>query len=341
MIRAAVVGATGYTGAELLQYLLRHPRARVTHCTSESSAGKRLSEVHPWLTGRDLGKMRLENLDAAAVAGDSDVAFLCLPHGQSARTGQALLERKVKVIDLSADFRLKSAAVYEEWYGEHPCPDLLRRAVYGLPEIHRKKIAKADLVANPGCYATGTALTLLPLVKSGLAKKGSIVVDAKSGTSGAGKKIEARYLYCEVNENFLAYGVARHRHVPEIEQTLSEAAGSDITLTFVPHLLPVNRGILVTAYADLKKRVSTADLLKVYSRFYSGEPFVKVLDEGRFPELQPVQRTNFCHIGLRVDERHGRAVVLGVIDNLGKGASSQAVQNMNLLFRLEETTGLL
>ena len=333
MNRVSIVGATGYTGGELLRILLRHPGIRVTHATSETFAGKNLSSVHPDLLGRC--GLVAEKLNVRAVARDTDAAFLCLPHGRSADTAKRFLDLGVRVIDLSADFRLKSLPGYRKWYGSaHPHPRLVPEAVYGLPEIHRRKIAGARLVANPGCYATASILALLPLAKSGRIKPGSVVIDAKSGVSGAGRKVEARYLFCETNENFLAYAVGRHRHAPEIEQEL----GAQVT--FVPHLLPVNRGILVTAYADLKSPDSNAGLSELYRDFYRGEAFVKVLSPGAFPELRAVQNSNFCHIGVATAARGRRAVVVGVIDNLGKGASGQAVQNMNILLGMDEKSGL-
>lgn len=339
MINVSVVGATGYTGGELVRALLKHPEAEIRHCTSESYAGKPVSSVHPDLTGRC--NIVAEKLNVPRIARDSEVVFLCLPHGESARTAKLFLDRKIKVIDLSADFRLKSAKLYRQWYGvRHPHSELLKKAVYGLPEIYREEIRQSDLIANPGCYATATILSLLPLLKKNLAEARSIVVDAKSGVTGAGKKLESRYLFCEENENFLAYGVANHRHVPEIEQTLSDQAGKAVRMTFVPHLLPVNRGILVTAYAALKKKISSRQLRELFAEFYDGEPFVSVLKEGSFPELKSVQHSNFCQIGVRSDERNQKAVIVGVIDNLGKGASTQAVQNMNLMFHLDETLGL-
>lgn len=343
MIRAAIIGATGYTGQELLRYLLRHPGAALTHCTSESSAGKSIFEVHPTLSTLKREDRILQKANVERIARDTDVAFLCLPHAQSARMGKQLLARGLKVIDLSADYRLKSAAEYKRWYGiAHPNPELLKKAVYGLPELHRNEIADADLIANPGCYATTSILSALPLVAAGWADPSSIVIDAKSGVSGAGRKAENRTLFCEDNENFLAYAVANHRHAPEIEQELNlRAKGGKVSLTFVPHLLPINRGILATVYAKLKRNVSNQALWDAYHEFYREEPFVQVLPLGQFPEVRAVQFTNFCQIGVRVDERNRRAVIVGTLDNLGKGASSQAVQNMNLRFGLDERSGLI
>lgn len=341
MLKVSVIGATGYTGGELIRTLLKHPQVKITHCTSESFAGQPIFSIHPDLSGRC--ELIAEKCHVDVIAKNSDLVFLCLPHGSSAKLAKRFLEKKIKVVDLSADFRLKSNALYKKWYGtKHPCPELLKKSVYGLPEIYREQIKRADLIANPGCYATATILTLLPLISGNIVKTGYIIVDAKSGLSGAGKKVDPRYLFCETHENFSAYAVGRHRHCPEIEQELSFLSSpTPVSLTFVPHLLPINRGILVTAYADLKKKISTASLLRLYAEFYAEEPFVVILPENSFPEIKSVQNSNFCQIGVRVDEKNQRAIMVGAIDNLGKGASSQAIQNMNLIFQLGETSGLL
>lgn len=340
-IRVSIVGVTGYTGRELLSILLKHPHVKITHCTSESSPNQPVSSIHPSVIGSMKHEIITEKCSANMVAQDTDCAFLCLPHAQSAKMAKQFLDKRVKVIDLSADFRLKSSQIYRKWYGEkHPHPELLKKAVYGLPEIHRDKIKNAGLIANPGCYATASILSALPIVKKNFVDPRSVIIDAKSGVSGAGKKLENRYLFCETNENFLAYAVAHHRHSPEIEQELSLAGKKTVKISFVPHLLPVNRGILVTLYASLKRKISTSALWKIYADFYEKEPFVVLLPERKFPELKSVQHTNVCQIGVRVDEPNKRAIVIAVIDNLGKGASSQAVQNMNLMFGLEERCGL-
>lgn len=343
MIRASIIGSTGYTGGELLRVLTKHPQVKITHCTSETSPGKSLAFIHSSLAYVIPNHLYTEKCDVNAIARDSDVVFLCLPHGNSARMAKRFLDKRIKVIDLSADFRLKSETTYKKWYGEkHPYPRLLQQAVYGLPELHRSQIKQSDLIANPGCYATASILSALPLLKNGLVDHHSIVIDAKSGVSGAGKKLEPRYLFSETDENFLAYGVAHHRHIPEIEQELALACGNkSVPITFVPHLLPIHRGILTALYASLKKKRTTRAVWETFASFYEKEPFVTILPENSFPEIKSVQFTNFCRIGLRVDERNQRVVVITVIDNLGKGASSQAVQNMNLMFGLEETCGLV
>ena len=333
MKNVSVIGASGYTGGELLRYLLRHPWVKIAHCTSESASGRKISSIHGDLEGR-LDLVAQKN-DVKKIAGDSDLVFLCLPHGQSARYAKAYLDEGLKVIDLSADLRLRSPGIYEKWYKvRNPHPNLIKKAVYGLPEIYREKIRGAMLVANPGCYSTTSILAALPLTKKNLARKGSIVIDAKSGVSGAGKKVESRYLFCETHENFFPYAVSGHRHQPEIEQEL----GADVT--FVPHLLPVQRGILATVYASLARKMSAADLREIYAEYSKDEPFVIVLEEGKFPELKSVQNGNYCHIGVGLDSRGGRAIVAAATDNLGKGASGQAVQNMNLVFGMKEETGL-
>jgi N-acetyl-gamma-glutamyl-phosphate reductase len=340
MTRIAVVGATGYTGAELLKWLLRHPRVRVNHVTSVSSAGKPLSDVLPFF--RNKYDLLLEKPDPKRLAADTDLAFFALPHGEGARAIAAYLRGGGKAIDVSADFRLKKVKEYETWYKtRHPAPELLKEAVYGLPELFRARIRSTRIVANPGCYATTSILALAPLLRSRLVRPDSIVVDAKSGVSGAGKKLALMYHYSEVTENFQAYAVANHRHVPEIEQALASVTGRSVRLTFVPHLVPMDRGILVAAYATLNRRASLSRLRSLYQETYGGEPFLRILPEGEWPQTKNVVHTNFCDINVQLDGRTGRVVVLAALDNLVKGAAGQAIQNMNLLFGWKETEGLL
>lgn len=341
-IRIAIIGATGYTGAELIRTLLQHPQVEIRHLTSESSAGKWIGELHASLACLSPKTWITEPCNVAEIAPNIDLAFLCLPHTESAKIAKQFLDRKIKVIDLSADFRLKSALTYQKWYkGKHPHPELLKHAIYGLPELHRQYIRKAQLIANPGCYATAAILSAVPLVQTPWINLKSLIIDAKSGISGAGKKTEARYLFCESTENFLAYGVTGHKHIPEIEQELTMGDGQrKVQITFIPHLLPIQRGILVTLYADLKKTVSAQQIWKRYSDFYKNEPFVQILPLGKFPELKSVQASNYCQIGVHVNELQKKVIVIGVIDNLGKGASQQAIQNMNLMFGIQETCGL-
>ncbi|MBI2119737.1 MAG: N-acetyl-gamma-glutamyl-phosphate reductase [Elusimicrobia bacterium] len=347
-MKVSIIGATGYTGGELLHYLLKHPEATLAHCTSQSQVGKPLSLIHPNLAHKMELKNKkewfMEKCDVKKIAKDSDIIFICLPHGEASKVVKEFYPKKIKIIDLSADFRLRSSSLYESWYKtKHPCPALLKQAVYGLPELYRKQIAKAVLVANPGCYATAAILSASPLVQNNWSDPNSLILDAKSGVSGAGKKLELKYLFTETNENFLAYAVNGHRHSPEIEQELSNLRKDQpkIKITFVPHLLPIHRGILVTLYANLTKKTSLNELWDLYRSFYKNEPFVKVLPQGSFPELKAVQHSNFCQIGVHLEEKTNRAIVIGTLDNLGKGASSQAIQNMNLMFGLEETCGLL
>ena len=345
MIRVSIVGATGYTGGELLRYLIRHPEVRLAHLTSESNPGKPIHEMHKFLKGRC--SLVLEKLHIATVAKDSDVVFLGLPHGAAAKTAAALLGHGTRVIDLSADFRLEESAIYAKWYGNHPVPKLLREAVYGLPERYRDQIRGAKLVANPGCYATTSILAGLPLAANGLLGSGPIIIDAKSGVSGAGKKLEAMYLYGEANESMQAYGLKGHRHHPEIWQEWSKGAkaAKKKPLTndfiFVPHLAPMNRGILATLYAPLTKKMTAEALREAYVTYYMREPFVTILNAYESPEVKAVAYTNACQIGVAVDATGRHAIVIAATDNLVKGASGQAIQNMNLMFGIEETRGLL
>ena len=337
MVKVSIIGATGYAGAELLRLLYNHPQVEVVHITSESYTGKAISEVYPHLRGLyDQKLISMKDLDI--IAKDSDFVFIGLPHGHAMEVGKALADTNVRIIDLGADYRLHSADTYSAWYRtEHHSSELLAEAVYGLVEIHRDEIRGRRLVANPGCYTTCSILTLYPLVRDGLIDPDTIVIDAKSGTSGAGRSEKLGSLFCEVNENFKAYGVATHRHTPEIEQELSAAAGRDIVLQFTPHLVPMNRGILATCYAKLRPGVSDDDVARAYS-MYKDEPFIRLVDGS--PETRYVKGTNTVDIGWRIDSRTGNIIAMGAIDNLGKGAAGQAVQNMNLLFGLDERTGL-
>lgn len=339
MLHVAVVGASGYTGVELLRILYSHPEVAVTCVTSEQSAGKSVSDVFPSLRNRY--HQNLENLEPVRIADRAEFIFTALPHKAAMEVVPTFIRLGRKVVDLSADYRFNDSAHYEAWYEPHLNPELLNRAVYGLPEIRRQNIAGADLVGNPGCYPTCTILGLAPLLKQGLIKPESIIVDAKSGVSGAGRGAKVDNLYCEVNDGFKAYGVGGvHRHLPEIEQELSLLAGESLTISFTPHLVPMDRGILATIYADLKGTGSTTELLSLYREFYRGEEFVRILPEGVFPSTAHVKGSNFCDIGLTVDLRTGRVVVVSAIDNLVKGASGQAVQNMNIMNGFPENFGL-
>ncbi|MCM0082729.1 N-acetyl-gamma-glutamyl-phosphate reductase [Geomonas sp. Red32] len=339
MLKVAVVGASGYTGVELLRILHSHPEVAVTCVTSEQSAGRPVSDVFPTLRGRC--DILLENLEPVTIAEKVDVVFTALPHKAAMAVVPTFLKMGKDVIDLSADYRLHDAEVYNKWYDKHLNPEFLEQAVYGIPELRRAEIAEASLIANPGCYPTSVILGLAPLLKGKVINPASIIVDAKSGTSGAGRGAKVDNLYCEVNEAFRAYSVGGvHRHIPEIEQELSLLAGSDIAISFTPHLVPMDRGILSTIYAAPNGKVTAAELITLYETFYDGEPFVRVLPEGRLPSTAYVRGSNFCDIGIVVDERTGRIIILSAIDNLVKGASGQAIQNMNLMCGFPETLGL-
>jgi N-acetyl-gamma-glutamyl-phosphate reductase len=339
MLNVAIVGASGYTGLELIRLLHCHPEVVVSCVTSEQSAGKRISEVFPTLRGRC--DLVLENLEPVRIAEKADIIFTALPHKAAMEVVPTFLKLGKQVIDLSADYRLSDPLVYGEWYEPHMNPALLKKAVYGLPEIRRNKIKGAKLVANPGCYPTSIILALAPLLKKGLIDPHNIIADSASGVTGAGRSAKVDSLYCEVNEGFKAYGVGGvHRHTPEIEQELSLLAGTDLKVTFTPHLVPMDRGILSTVYAAALKETSTAQLHKLYAEFYKGEPFVRVLPQGSLPSTAFVRGSNFCDIAPVVDKRTGRIIVVSAIDNLVKGASGQAVQNMNLVCGFPETMGL-
>jgi len=339
MLNVAIVGASGYTGLELIRILHCHPEAAVTCLTSEQSAGKRISDVFPTLRGRC--DLMLENLEPVRVAEKADVIFTALPHKAAMEVVPSFMKLKKTVIDLSADYRLSDPKVYEAWYEEHLNPANLKHAVYGLPEIRRARIKGARLVANPGCYPTSIILGLAPLLKKGMVDPHSIIADSASGVSGAGRSAKVDSLYCEVNEGFKAYGIGgAHRHTPEIEQELSLLAGIELKITFSPHLAPMDRGILSTMYAALAKEVTTEKLVSLYREFYAGEPFVRVLPQGSLPSTANVRGSNFCDIAPLVDSRTGRVIVVSAIDNLVKGASGQAVQNMNIACGFPETLGL-
>lgn len=338
MHKVAVIGASGYTGVELLRLLAGHPRVTVTCVTSRQQAGQPLSDVFPSLAGSY--DLTFEAVEPAALAGRADLVFTAVPHQAAMGMVPELLAAGCKVVDLSADYRLRDAAVYAEWYEPHQTPELLAEAVYGLPELYRDQVRSARLVANPGCYPTSAALALAPLLHRRLVDPATVIIDSKSGTSGAGRAAKVDALYCEVNEGFKAYGLPRHRHTPEIEQTLGAVAGQPVVVSFTPHLLPVNRGILSTCYAALYRSHSQAELLGLYREYFQGEPFVRVLPEGRLPNISQVRGSNFCDLGVIVDPRTRRVIVVAAIDNLVKGAAGQAVQNMNLMLGLEEGTGL-
>ena len=339
MIKAGIIGATGYAGGELVRILTGHKDAEIKWYGSRSYIDRKYAEVY---------QNMFQIVDAVCMddnmkelASQVDVIFTATPQGLCASLVNEEILSKTKIIDLSADFRLKDVKVYEEWYKiQHKAPQFIEEAVYGLCEINREDVRKARLVANPGCYTTCSILTAYPLAKEGLIDMSTLIIDAKSGTSGAGRGAKLPDLFCEVNENIKAYGVATHRHTPEIEEQLGYAAGEKVVLNFTPHLVPMNRGILATEYAKLTKDVSWEDVKAVYDKYYASEKFVRVLDQDVCPETKWVEGSNYVDIGFKIDPRTNRIIMMGAIDNLVKGAAGQAVQNMNLMFGLEESEGL-
>ncbi len=351
MKKVAIIGASGYSGEELVRLLLSHPTVELTAVTSRQNAGQSLAQVFPRFANHPRAKaLRFSEPAADRLAGQAQTIFLALPHGVAAEYAGPLLKLGCQVIDLSADFRLRSAAIYKDFYGrEHPAPELLAQAVYGLPEIHRPEIKDASLIASPGCYPTSILLPAIPLIRAGLVKSTGIIADSLSGVSGAGRKAELDYLFVECNESVRPYGVPRHRHLSEIEQELSLAAGEAVTIQFTPHLIPVNRGILTTLYLapehhfdDAKSMQELAEKISAcYQKAYGQEPFVRLLDEKTLPDTKNVVGTNVIEIAWRLDARTGRLVVMSAEDNLVKGASGQAVQSMNIVCGFPETTGLV
>jgi N-acetyl-gamma-glutamyl-phosphate reductase len=336
MTRVAILGATGYSALELIKLLLRHPEAEITTVTSRQEGNPPIAMVHPSLTGRL--NLPLEDLGPVAVASRAECVFSCLPHGVTATLVPQLLRAGARVIDFSADYRLKSADVYAKWYGEkHADPERLATAVYGLPELFREHIPKAQLIANPGCYPTSAILALAPLLKAGLIEPSGIIVDAKSGISGAGRTPKLTTLFPECNESLSAYNIGRHRHTPEIDQVLSTASGLDVGVIFTPHLIPMDRGILSTAYSPVKGNLTEENVLDALRDFYADEPFVRVVDH--LPGTKDSSGTNFCDITARLVK--DRVITVSCLDNLIKGAAGAAVQNFNLMYGYPETTALL
>ncbi|MDD3014747.1 MAG: N-acetyl-gamma-glutamyl-phosphate reductase [Candidatus Gastranaerophilales bacterium] len=339
MIKAGIIGSTGYVGQELTRILLQHPDINLVQTTSHSYIGQNYDQIYENFREIYSGECQEENIEK--IADELDVIFLALPHGIASKKITPKILEKTKIIDLGADFRLNSKETYENWYNtEHFSENLLKEAVYGLCELKRNKIKTANLIANPGCYTTCSILSLAPLLKSGIIKDDSIIIDAKSGVSGAGRALNLGVHYNECNESIKAYKLASHRHTPEIEQELSILANKDITITFTPHLVPMNRGILVTAYATLKEKIKYEEISSIYKKFYENEYFIRLTQKEIYPETRWVKGSNFCDIGFTVDERTNRLIVVGAIDNLIKGAAGQAVQNMNLIFGIDEKVGL-
>lgn len=350
-IKVGVIGASGYSGEELVRLLLAHPHVELAAVTSRQYAGQSLTNVFPKFAHYAHAKsLQFTEPNVQALARQAQIIFLALPHGVSAEFAVPLLKLDCKVIDLSADFRVKSAEVYKEFYAhDHPAPDLLAKSIYGLPEIYREQIKQASLIASPGCYPTSILLPTLPLLRAGLIHPTSIIADSLSGVSGAGRKVEQDYLFVECNESVRPYGVPKHRHLSEIEQELSLAANEQITIQFTPHLIPVNRGILTTLYMAPAKHFTgasemfelTGKITACYANAYGKEPFVRLLDGKILPDTKNVVGTNVCEIGWRLDPRTGRLIVMSALDNIVKGASGQAVQSMNILCGFEETSGLI
>lgn len=340
MIKVGIIGSTGYAGNELVRLLLQHKEAKIMWYGSRSYIDKKYAQVYQNMFQLVDDVCMDDNMET--LADMVDVIFTATPQGLCASLVNEEILGKVKIIDLSADFRIKDVKTYEEWYGiKHKSPQFIDEAVYGLCEINREKVKGARLVANPGCYPTCSTLSIYPLAKEGLIDMNTLIIDAKSGTSGAGRGAKVANLYCEVNENVKAYGVATHRHTPEIEEQLGYAAGEKVVLNFTPHLIPMNRGILVTAYASLKKTVTYEEVKAVYEKYYKNEKFVRVLEENVCPETRWVEGSNYVDVNFKIDSRTNRIIMMGAMDNLVKGAAGQAIQNMNLMFGLDEAEGLM
>lgn len=338
MINVAIIGVSGYTGAELTRLLSTHRHANITAATSRQYAGKKIDDIYPHLRGQT--DVICEDVNISELCQKADLFFTAVPHKTAMEVVPQFLRAGKKVIDLSADFRLKDANIYEQWYQSHTAPDYIKEAVYGLPEIYRKELAKTSLIANPGCYPTSIILGLAPLLENKIIHPQTIIADSKSGTSGAGRGASVATLFCEVADGFRPYNVAQHRHTPEIEQELCLLSDEKIALTFTPHLLPISRGILSTMYADLRNDIAASVVADLYHQKYDNEPFVRLLDQDAIPATQFVRGSNYCDIGFKIDTRTNRIIVMSAIDNIVKGASGQAIQNMNILFGFDETEGL-
>ncbi len=340
-MRVGLLGVSGYTGMELVRLLSTHSTFELTIATSRQEAGKKISDIYPFMLNVKGGDVIISDSTPKAIKEACDIVFLAVPHGIAMNMTKELLDEGCKVIDLSADFRLKDINVFQDWYKtEHTAHDVLSHAVYGLPELHSDEIKNAKLIANPGCYPTASILGLYPAIKKGIISLDNIIIDAKSGTSGAGRKAAVGSLYCEVNDTFKAYGLATHRHTPEIEQELSYVAEKDIILSFNPHLVPMNRGILATIYTNLDKNLKLEEIHTIYSETYKNDPFVRIIPMGTLPETRNVRGTMFCDIGLTICKRTKKLIITSAIDNLSRGASAQAIANANLIAGLPLTEGL-
>lgn len=339
VINVGIIGSTGYAGGELARLLLQREDIKIKWFGSKSYIGRKYSEVFPNVFQITDEKCMDDNIEE--LAEQADVIFMATPQGLSSSLLNEDILNKTRIIDLSGDYRIKDVKVYEKWYGiTHQSTEFLKEAVYGLSELNREQVKKGRLIANPGCYPTCSALTVYPLLKEGIIDRDSIIIDAKSGTSGAGRGAKGSNLYCEVNENIKAYGVTSHRHTPEIEEQFSLISGHEVKINFTPHLVPMNRGILITSYASLQKEVSYEEVQDIYSDYYNKEYFIRVLEKGICPETKWVKGSNFVDVNFQIDERTNRIIMMGAMDNLVKGAAGQAVQNMNIMFGLEENKGL-
>jgi len=336
--KVGIIGATGYTGLELLRLLLRHPEVEVAALTSQKYAGVEIGKVFPSLMNHI--QIKCEELSFTRISKKTDFIFTAVPHKTAMETIPPFYKEGKRVVDLSADFRFKDPSIYEHWYQKHSCVDLLPQSVYGLPELHREEIRNAKIVGNPGCYPTGALIGLIPLVKKGMVSLEGIVIDSKSGVSGAGRDLILESLFCEVNEGVRAYKIFEHRHLPEIEQELSQLAKKKVSVTFVPHLIPMDRGILTTIYLTLTKKWKTEEVLDLFQEDYQKEPFIRIYPKGKIPNTKDVRGSNYSDIGVHVNESDGRAVIVTAIDNLVKGASGQAIQNMNIMLGYPESMGL-
>ena len=339
MINVGVLGATGYAGIETVRLLSKHPEVKITRLVSHSFEGQKISDIYPNFKG--VLDIECTGLDIDDIAANCDLVFTALPHGVSKEVIPSLFKKGLKIVDLSGDFRYTDVKVYEKWYGEpHPAPDVLAQSVYGLCEMYRDKIQKTNLVGNPGCYTTCSILALYPLLKAGVLKTDNIIIDAKSGVTGAGRTEKLDYSFSECTENMLAYKIATHRHTSEIEQELSIAAGEEVLVSFTPHLMPLKRGIYATCYANLAKDVTGEEIEKIYKDFYKDEFFIRIMPAGKIPESNWTAGSNFANIGFQIDKRLNRIVVCSTIDNLIKGAAGQAIQNMNIMMGFDEKAGL-
>lgn len=339
MVNVGIIGATGYVGIEIVRLLQNHQDINISTVVSQSFVGQQISDVYPNL--KNVFDMKCDGLDIDKIADKAEIFITALPHGVSKEVIPKLIEKGKRIIDHSGDFRYKSVELYEKWYNaSHGMPHLLDISVYGLPELHREEIKKAKIIGNPGCYPTCSILALAPLIKKNLADTKNIIIDAASGVTGAGRSTELPYQFCECTENFKAYKVSTHRHTSEIEQEISFLAGHDVVVSFTPHLVPMKRGMLSTIYANLTSEKSTSELIDLYKEYYKNEYFVRIMDEGKLPETKYVAGSNYIDIGLVVDKRLNRVIILSAIDNLGKGAAGQAVQDLNIMCGLPEHAGL-